>query len=211
MTSGEIQLFFSDEGIYTHSNEQNISMFRSLDNGLTWTKNPEIVSFTPGHRDGMPVPVILHDSQEIVFSIEDNVHGQFKPSIIRNSFNQNWQHTVAADDPERTAALAVPLPDSVYAGAPFLRILHSGESILSYQATTNRGNKWDLSNMQVAVGDRMAKIFVTTDQPFHIPLDKHGLWNSICILNDDTIIAITSTDAFGPATAIWMIEGQLVK
>ena len=29
---GEIQLFFSDEGIYTKTDEQNISMLRSFDN-----------------------------------------------------------------------------------------------------------------------------------------------------------------------------------
>jgi Neuraminidase (sialidase) len=56
LPSGEIQLFFSNEGVYTKSNEQNISIFRSKDNGLSWTKEPEIVSFRPNHRDGMPAP-----------------------------------------------------------------------------------------------------------------------------------------------------------
>jgi hypothetical protein len=40
LSSGEVQLFFSNEGIYTNSNEQNISIFRSHDNGLTWTAQP---------------------------------------------------------------------------------------------------------------------------------------------------------------------------
>eukprot|EP01031_Cornospumella_fuschlensis_P008200 gene8200-10116_t len=45
LSNGEIQLFFANEGVYTNSTEQNISMFRSNDNGLTWTKKPEMVSF----------------------------------------------------------------------------------------------------------------------------------------------------------------------
>ncbi|MCA1482081.1 sialidase family protein, partial [Bradyrhizobium sp. NBAIM08] len=71
LPSGEIRLFFSDEGPYTNSNEQNISLFRSLDNGLAWTAQPQMVSFRAGKRDGMPVPVLLKDKNEILFSIED--------------------------------------------------------------------------------------------------------------------------------------------
>jgi hypothetical protein len=211
LPSGEIQLFFSNEGIYTKSNEQNISIFRSKDNGLSWTKQTEIVSFRPGHRDGMPVPIILKGKNEIVFSIEDNAGASFKPSIIRNSINQNWQKTVGADDAERTYALTPKLPDTVYAGAPYLRQLHSGETILSYQSTFNRGHNWEQSCMQVALGNSDASDFVGVPTPFDIPLNKQGLWNSLCVLNDDTVIAITSTNAFGDKTEVWMIKGRLIK
>lgn len=211
LPSGEIQLFFSNEGIYTKSNEQNISIFRSKDNGLSWTKQPQIVSFRPGHRDGMPIAIILKDKKEIVFSIEDNAGATFKPSIIRNSIAQNWQKTVGADDAERSYALTPKLPDTAYAGAPFLRQLHSGETILSYQSTLNRNHNWEQARMQVAVGDSDARDFVTVRDPFTVPLDKQGLWNSICVLNDDTIIALTSTNAYGGNTAIWMIKGRLIK
>jgi hypothetical protein len=210
LPSGEIQLFYSDEGIFTQSNEQNISLFRSYDGGLSWTKKPEIVAFTPGHRDGMPVPVLLKGTGEIVFSIEDNSGGQFKPSIIRNSIAQNWQKTVGRGDAERTYALTPGLPQAVYAGAPYLRQLHSGQTILSYQSTQNRDNNGDLACMQVAVGDDNAKNFKNVSTPFTVPLNKHGLWNSLCVLNDDTIIALTSTDAYG-SNAIWMIKGHLTN
>jgi len=211
LPSGQIQLFFSDEGIYTHSNEQNISLFRSDDNGLTWTKKPEIASFRPNYRDGMPVPILLKGTNEILFSIEDNANGQFKPSIIRNSINQNWQTPIGPDDANRTYALTPKLPDTVYAGAPYLRQLHSGETILSYQSTLNRINKWDLSCMQVAIGDFKGENFSNTSIPFNIPLDKQGLWNSLCILNDDTIIALTSTNAFDNSLGVWMIKGHLAN
>lgn len=211
LPSGQIQLFFSNEGIYRHSNEQNISLFRSNDNGLTWTKKPEIVSFRPNHRDGMPVPILLTGTNQILFSIEDNADVQFKPSVIRNSIKQNWQITVGVNDATRTAVIIPKLPDSVYAGAPYLRQLHSGETILSYQSTLNRVNKWDLSCMQVAIGNFNGKNFINTSMPFSIPSDKQGLWNSLCILKDDTIIALTSTNAYNNHSEIWMIKGHLVN
>ena len=211
LPSGQIQLFFSNEGVYAHSNEQNISLLRSNDNGLTWTKNPEIVSFRSGHRDGMPVPMLLKGTNEILFSIEDNAGGQLKPSVIRNSISQNWQKPVGPDDRNRTFALSPRLPDSVYAGAPYLRQLHSGETILSYQSTLNRINKWDLSCMQVAIGNSDVDNFINTNLPFNIPLDKQSLWNSLCVLNDDTIIALTSTNAYGNRNEVWMIKGHLIN
>ena len=97
LPSGEIQLFFSNEGIYTNSNEQNISLLRSFDNGKTWTNNPEIVSFRKASRDGMPVPVYLRRSKEILFSIEDNGFFNFKPYIIRSSLKHNWSKTITAN------------------------------------------------------------------------------------------------------------------
>lgn len=208
LPSGEIQLFYSDEGVYMNSNEQNISVFRSKDGGLTWTSKPQITSFTPGHRDGMPVPVILAGTTDILYSIEDNAGGQFKPSIIRNSFNQNWQKTVGPNDMERNYALTPKLPDTVYAGAPYLRQLHNGQTLLSYQSTQNRGSNWELACMQVAIGNNKGRDFINASQPFTVPLNKHGLWNSLCVLDDDTIIALTSTDAYG-SSAIWMIKGHL--
>ncbi|MBB6111903.1 BNR repeat-like domain-containing protein [Mucilaginibacter lappiensis] len=211
LPNGEIQLYFSNEGVYTHSNEQNISIFRSFDSGLTWTTKPEIVSFTPGHRDGMPVPIILKGTKEILFSIEDNSGGQFKPSIIRNSFNQNGQKMVGANDPEHTYALTPKLPDTVYAGAPYLRQLPGGETVLSYQSTFGRNSNWELACMQVAVGNSRGEDFVNTATPFSVPLNKHGLWNSLCVLKDGTIIALTSTDAYNSYTAIWMITGHLIN
>jgi len=198
MPSGKIGLFFSNEGIYTHSAEQNISLLRSSDAGKTWSAEPEIVSFRPQYRDGMPTPIVLQGTGDVLFSIEDNYHGQFKPSII-------WM------DGGRSYNVVPGIPDSVYAGAPFLRQLHSGETILSYQTTLHRVNKWQLSAMMVAVGNEACLDFHNVTPPFDVPLTAHGLWNSLCILPDDTIIGVTSTDAYGTPSSVWMIKGRLVR
>ncbi len=116
LPSGEIQLFFSDEGPYTNSDEQNISLLRSFDNGKTWTTKPEIVSFRKGSRDGMPVPVYLPATKEILFSIEDNGFVNFKPYIIRSTLKKSWHTTITAGSPYRKYALQDSLKEDVYAG-----------------------------------------------------------------------------------------------
>ena len=211
LPGGEVQLFFSNEGIYTNSDEQNISLLRSFDNGLTWTSKPEIVSFRAGKRDGMPVPVLLKNKSEIIFSIEDNGMGQFAPSIIKNSLANNWKTIADASSPFRYAALAQPLATTIYAGAPYLRQLQTGQTIMSYQSTEGRNSQWDLACMNVVIGDANGQNFTNKSIPFDVPVNKHGLWNSLCVLADNTIIALTSTNAYSTNnnTEVWMIKGYL--
>ena len=211
LPSGEIQLFFSNEAIYTTSNEQDISVFRSMDNGLSWTTKPQIVSFRKGRRDGMPVPILLKATNELLFSIEDNAVGAFKPSIIRTGIDGKWNTIADEASVNRTWALAKPLPDSVYAGAPYLRQLQTGETILSYQATTERDKDWNQACMFVAIGDKEGKNFGQQSIPFAVPLNKHGLWNSLCVLDDNTVIALTSTNAYANNTEVWMIKVHVIK
>lgn len=65
--------------------------------------------------------------------------------------------------------------------------------------------------MKVVVGDDRARGFSGRSVPFKVPADRCGLWNSICVLDDDTIIALTSTNAYGGNMEVWMIHGRLVK
>jgi hypothetical protein len=170
------------------------------------------VSFRAGKRDGMPVPLVLKNKKEIVFSIEDNAVITFKPSIVHSAGDGGWNGVVDGTGANRNAALATPLPGSVYAGAPYLRQLKTGETILSYQGTTSRNKDWKQACMFVTVGDADAGNFGQTFIPFTVPLNKHGLWNSLCILEDDTIIALTSTNAYADSnTEVWMIKGNLVN
>lgn len=208
LANDKILLFFSSENIYRKSNEQNISMLTSADGGLSWNKNPQIVSFTPHFRDGMAVPIVLKGTNTLLFSIEDNFKGNFKPTLV--SFKLKKSKISAKENSKKYQPLANPLPDSVYAGAPYLRQLHNGQTVLSFQSTLNRTNNWQLSNMQVAIGNKFEQHFVLANEPFKISKNKHALWNSLSVLADDTIIAITSTDAYGIKNAIWMIKGKLI-
>ena len=209
LPSGEIQLFFSDEAVYTKSNEQNISMLRSDDNGSNWSATPRIISFRKGSRDGMPVPIWLKNEKQIVIAIEDPGHKNFKPYTIRSAKNGQWQNTVEGEDKERRHALDNPIADSIYAGAPYLRQLAKGATILSYQSTEGRQkNKDNNAIMRVALGDREAKNFDHVSIPFPVPEGRHALWNSLCVLKGDTIVALTSTNGYSrKRSEIWMIKG----
>lgn len=213
LPDGSVQLYFANEGVYTTSDEQNISMLTSADNGQTWSKDPAIISFRAGKRDGMPAPLLLKGNERIAVAIEDNGFVNFKPYIITNTLHENWETTVSANSPNRIYAMVAPVSNEVYAGAPYLRQLSTGETILSYQGTENRsGNSLNDAVMKVMVGDDLARNFDGRTEPFTIPQGKSGLWNSISVLKDDTVIAITSTNGFsnGPME-VWMIKGKLIK
>ncbi|RTY76538.1 sugar-binding protein [Flavobacterium sp. LS1R10] len=210
--SGEIQLFFSNENVYRNSNEQNISLIRSSDNGLAWSTIPEIVSFRAGKRDGMPSPILLKNQTEIVFSIEDNgIENQFKPYIIRNSITENWKQPVDANSNNRNYALEEVLSNPVYAGAPYLSQISTGEVLMSYQGTENRTTN-DINNadMKVVIGTNDAKNFNRKSTPFILSIRKSALWNSIAVLDDDTVIALTTTNQFSNSSQIWMIKGRVL-
>ncbi|MES2807504.1 MAG: sugar-binding protein [Bacteroidota bacterium] len=211
LPNGEIQLYFANEGPYRKSNEQEISMVRSLDGGLSWSA-AVATSFRPRSRDGMPVPVLLNNGKEIVYAIEDNGFKNFKPYIIRGSVNNSWQKPVGANDDNRTYALTDKLPDSIYAGAPYLRQLKTGETILSYQGTEGRKNDMNHSEMKVVIGDNLAMNFNRKTVPFKLSADKSGLWNSLTVLDEYRIAALTSTSNYttGRGGEVWMIEGEII-
>lgn len=217
LPSGEVQLYIANEGPYTQSNEQEITMFRSEDQGMTWTKG-ETVSFRKGYRDGMPVPLILKNGKEIVFVIEDNgIEGPaFKPVIIRTPLDDNWNNKpVSAESKDRHHAMDVNnrIPGPKYAGAPYIRQLASGETILSYQGNEwRKGNKWDVSDMIVAIGSEDARDFNRKSRPFFFDdTTKTCLWNSLTVVNDTTVIALASTNAYSDHTGVWMIRGRVLR
>jgi hypothetical protein len=212
LPSGEIQLFFANERVYTSTDEQNISMLRSSDGGLTWSANPQIVSFRPGKRDGMPCPLLLKNGKDIVFSIEDNGFTTFKPYTIRSTVENNWSVTVGANSRDRNYALTDKIADNIYAGAPYLRQLKTGETILSYQGTEDRINSMNFSEMKVVVGDDKGLNFNRKTVPFNIAANKSGLWNSVSVLHDNTVVALTGTSNYtsNNAAEIWMIKGHVM-
>lgn len=209
LPSGELQVYFANEGPFTSSSEQNISMKWSNDNGETWSEGVKTVCFRGGRRDGMPVPILLDN--EIVVSIEDNNIGQFKPYIVRTSLTDNWSEPVLANSPNRESALQTPLADPIYAGAPYIVRLPSGEVILSYQSSENRNSPNDeRSVLTVAVGDKTARNFEKITVPFNVPIDREARWNSLAIWDNQTIVASSTTNFNSPNCEVWMIKGHVI-
>lgn len=208
LPEGTIQLYFANESPYRDSDEQEISMIASLDNGRSWTKEPTTVSFRKGKRDGMPVAV--HDHEHIYVVIEDNLSRQFKPYLVRSAIDQAWVKPVLENSACRYSALKYPLAEEVYAGAPYLIRTDNGLYVISYQTTENRSADWELSTMEVVVSDRPAD-FRNPSRPFDLPLSKQAKWNALVDLGDNIIAAISSANIDSDTIGVWMIKGEIVE
>ena len=208
LPNGELQVYFANEAPFTSSNEQNISMLSSPDNGKTWNNELKTVCYRANRRDGMPVAILVDD--EILVSIEDNNIGQFKPYIVRTKISNNWQAPVLANSSNRESALKTPYPESVYAGAPYIMRIPSGEVILSYQTTSGRSTNWEMSTLEVAIGDKRGRNFEKLSRPFIVPLDREAKWNSISLWDENTIVAAATTSFKSPNCEVWMIKGHII-
>ncbi len=191
LPSGELQLYFADESPYTASNEQQISLCRSFDNGLTWSA-PQRVSFRNGYRDGMPVPVLLADRKTIVVAIEDNGWsgiGDFIPTTVRCLLTRNWKsnYYIGATSSSRLRCVNTAYCPTAKGGAPYLRVLPNGETVLSHQSTWGEG---DNMKMYVYVGDNQAKNFKAMSKPFQQGTDKGCWWNSVAVIDTGIVVAV---------------------
>lgn len=207
LPDGMLHIYFANESPYEHSNEQEITVLRSANNGITWGKNPRTVSFRQNHRDGMPVAV--HNGEKIFVVIEDNALGQFKPYLISNIIDNAWEKPVTASSSERYSALRNPLPDSVYAGAPYLIKTENNIYLISYQTTENRTSEWEHSTMEVVISDKPSD-FRNPTQPFKVPLSREAKWNSLASLGNNQIAALASTNFNSDKIGVWMIIGNII-
>ncbi|WP_101690445.1 sialidase family protein [Dysgonomonas massiliensis] len=208
LPNGELQVYFANENPYQESEEQEISMICSFDNGETWLQKPKTVSFRKNRRDGMPVPIIGED--EMIVAIEDNYKEAFKPYTVRTKLWNNWESPVLGNSEMREYSLTTNMPDSIYIGAPYLIRLSNGQTALSYQTTEKRSSEWELSTMEVAIGDKDARNFKYRTRPFCVPLDKEAKWNSLAMWNKDTIVAVASSNFDNQDVAPWIIKGYMI-
>lgn len=218
LPSGELQLYFANEFPYGDTNQdQEISMVRSFDSGITWG-DVETLSFREGSRDGMPVPILLQDQSDIVFVIEDNgINGNFKPVTIRTSLSDNWMSGVVDANSDKRAHALSPefqLDGGIYAGAPYIAQLPTGETILSTQ--TSQCRKGTLAYLRVYMGDADARNFAYPTTPFTTDLvkeDGEALWNGITVLNENTIMATSSINTGDPSTpnGIYVVTGKIIR
>jgi len=207
LPSGEIQLYFANESPYRDTNEQEISMVRSHNSGLTWI-GPTTICLRANHRDGMPVPLILNSGKGIVVAIEDNaVNRKFKPAIVSTTTSDNWKESpVDGNDSRRWWALAQPLGANVNAAAPYIRQFPTGETVLSCQINA----PGEEPVMAVYTGDEKAKNFAGRTIPFNVDAGKSGKWNSLFIKNANTVTAVSGTTIDG-VSGLWAIDGRLVE
>ncbi len=207
---GEVHVYFANEFPFQHTAEQEISLVRSRDGGRTWSR-AERVAMRNRHRDGMPAPLLLADGRGIVVAVEDNGlsgNDRFKPAIVHATLEDNWRSgAVDGNSPRRWPALAEPLPANWYGGAPCLRQLSSGETLLSYQESED--GTLAAARMVVCIGDENARGFTNTTYPLADASAAPGQhWNSLFVKSDDTVTAVATATIKG-RRGIWTIDGRV--
>ena len=200
LPSGELHLYFSDESPFPgNNNDQCIQLTRSFDKGRTWS-NVETISYRPGARDGMPVPVIIGDS--IIVTIEDSQWpGEltFVPVTLRSSIEENWRGiTIPATSNRRNQVIDYSWTPRTWGGAPYLCVLPWGETVLSRQAYHESGS-YDIMNQYVYIGDEQARGFKAISQPFPDNAESKVSveWNSIAVVDTGVVIALGGVGAKG--------------
>jgi hypothetical protein len=216
LPSGELQCYFANENAYTTNGDQNISMCRSFDGGQTWGA-PVIVCYRQGARDGMPVPILLQDSSEIVVIIEDNGwagRGNFAATTVRNTLASNWNNGyVNATSTNRTMIFQTTPPTNIVSAAPYLRRLPWGETVASFQSNENR-TSGDLQyfDMQVLVGDDRARNFKAKSAPFSLDeQDRHSIWNSVSVIDTGIVVALGSIGQANRSNDAIMMKGYPIR
>jgi hypothetical protein len=215
LPSGELQCYFADEGPYTTTSEQCISMCRSFDKGLTWSE-PVKVSFRSGKRDGMPVPILTKDGKEIVVIIEDNGWGRsgFAATTVRTTIEDNWSSGyVGAPSSKRSLIFETTPASTLISAAPYLCVLPNGETVASYQGSEGRSSNTDNQyyDMFVEVGDTSARNFKGRTQPFNLPLSQHAQWNSVAVVDTGIVVAVASVGEVNGTNAVKMMRGYPMK
>lgn len=214
LPSGELQCYFANEKNFPNNNDQEISMCRSFDGGLSWGEEVRI-SYSIGSRDGMPVP-ILTEKNEIVVIIEDNgwgSYGGFRATTVRCPLEDNWSNWVPRNSVNRQMVFANADDKAYVSAAPYIRKFGTDETIVSWQG--DRGSRKGLGEnfheMSVGVGDANGYNVKAIVSPFGLPTNQSGKWNSVTALDDGTIFAMSSIGEPGKGSVIYVMTGYAMK
>ena len=221
LPSGEVQLFYASElGVPDH--DQKIVMLRSLTADETgvrqWESQSVDVCYTVGYRDGMPVPLVLQDGKGIVFAIEDDgFGGGFQPGIIYSSMADNWKSGTRYGN-SNNRWIAVNQGEPRGGGAPYIIQLNTGETLVSTQTNSladTRGAPWDdmyKNRPFVYIGDADARNFSRYSIPFPFMDEPNqgGVWNSLCQLDDSTIVCVSEVHGHPTQGGLWMVDGHIM-
>jgi hypothetical protein len=206
LRDGAVLVFFANESPFRASDEQEITLLRSNDRAQTWGP-PLRFSFRAGKRDGMPIPLLLQ-SGALVVAIEDNgltSGDKLQPAILRgDDIRDGDASSIDGDDPRRYPAI-IDLPAGTYAGAPFIRQLPGGQTLLACQSDEGRSQP----HMVVYLGDADARNFAGRSIPFALPDHAAGKWNALFVKDRSTVVALTTARIDG-RWGIWAVDGRIV-
>lgn len=210
LPDGNLEIYFANENNFRENDDQEISKLYSIDKGETWT-GPIRYTYSPGARDGMPVAMVLKGvTQKVLTAIEDNSKGgRFTISILENP---------AVAGATASVRLHGVVPDemadkSIYCGAPYLAQLPNGGLVLTGQTDYKRIKREDPLHISVPFvaicePNSYGKFRLLDANPFNIASQHEGLWNSVAVVNTDTILLLTSTQGVDGLFKITMKTGR---
>ena len=194
-----VRIYFADETPYAEARcaWQNISFIESDDGGETWGA-PEIASYAPERRDGMPS--VLELGAWRYMAIESNPgKTRLHPQIVRMPVSA-----------ERSAPVSAPSPDRIdiapedrdwtrlYGGAPYIAATEN-HILLSWQETDGTGNlRVEKPVARVAVLPKRSNGAGASGWSVFTPPGADGnadgmLWNSLCPLGGDAFLLVSQT------------------
>lgn len=208
--NGEILMFYSSEARWWQVAdyiEQEILLVRSKNNGMSWSM-PKSVAYTPGKRDGMPVPLVLKEGKGIVFAIESVGHAD-SPWILHASLSNRFEDLRKVE-----RRLAASKSQIGFGGGPYLIQLPTGETILSCHDTGGRaiGSDWKKNTMYVLIGDSDARNFGELSFPIpDLPVDEGAFFNAVHALDENTVIALAGRNFPDGHSEVHWVEGTVVR
>jgi hypothetical protein len=216
LPGNEIELFFSTELSGSRRSqgrpEQRVTLMTSSNNGQSWSKGKEI-AFMKGGRDGMPIPLVLKDNKGIVVAIE-SVHSKKSPYMLWSSMKKKWDYKTLPFEANGRRWFGA--AGKLWAGAPYIIQLLSGETVVSVQDTggrkINRYTDWKKNTMLVMIGNSIAKNFTNVTYPWpNLPVTEGAYFNSLFVKNDSTIVAVSTRNFADKHSEVWIKEGHVRK
>ena len=207
LPNGDLQLYFTDEGRFQITNEQETRMMLSHDGGKTWDATIYNVSYRQGARDGMPVPVLLDDG--IIVSIESNpVWEMLRPNILRTKISNPWPQQISANSPEREDP-GIQFGNNVRGAGPYIIRIPTGEVLLSYQTNADRTDM-NHETVEVAIGDNKGRNFSKITRPFDLSYEKSATWNSLMQWDSTCVAIVSSMDYSSSVVGVWYQLGYII-
>jgi len=206
--SGEIYLFFSNELPYGDSNEQEVTMLLSEDNGEKWSK-PEKLLAKETRRFGAPSALTLKDDEGMLLVVdeapEEQTHEKNKALVLYSTTEDKWERPLTKKNETVWGPFISTLDKETYAASPSISYLSSGETVLS--VSYNEGDRKEPS-IAVFIGDKEGKFFTHKSEPFQIASEVKAHLSSVYVFGDDKV-AVAATTTLNEKTGIWISFGDL--
>ena len=216
LPDGTVQIYFADETPYWKkgSKWQNISVIESVDGGTSWSA-PRVVSQNGSHRDGLPVVMLLDGM--IYMAIETSEEGaRLHPIVVRSTIENNWKTPVKKDSPDRFHPFRKSLKsDIAYSGAPYM-IATDNYIVYSYQIADASDDKKENDSRHATMEVQVCPKNEIKDGYFNMmrastrPIDtdqstEAALWNSLCDLGGDEILAASQYNGY-----VYLVRGKII-